>query len=83
MDELKCEILIIGAGPAGLSAGIYCARANRDVIILEGKELPALGQAKEIQNWPGETDIKGKHLLKKFRTHTESYSENIKIIKGE
>jgi len=83
MDELKCEILIIGAGPAGLSAGIYCARANRDVIILEGKELPALGQAKEIQNWPGETDIKGKHLLKKFRTHTESYSENIKIIKGD
>ena len=83
MDELKCEILIIGAGPAGLSAGIYCARANRDVIILEGKELPALGQAKEIQNWPGETDIKGKHLLKKFRAHTESYSENIKIIKGD
>ncbi|MFX1345045.1 MAG: NAD(P)/FAD-dependent oxidoreductase [Promethearchaeota archaeon] len=83
MDELKCEILIIGAGPAGLSAGIYCARANRDVIILEGKELPALGQAKEIQNWPGETDIKGKHLLKKFRDHAESYSENIKIIKGD
>jgi thioredoxin reductase (NADPH) len=83
MDELKCEILIIGAGPAGLSAGIYCARANRDVIILEGKELSALGQAKEIQNWPGEIDIKGKHLLKKFRTHAESYSENIRIIKGD
>lgn len=83
MDELKCEILIIGAGPAGLSAGIYCARANRDVIILEGKELSGLEQAKEIQNWPGEIDIKGKHLLKKFRTHAESYSENIRIIKGD
>ena len=83
MDELKCEVLIIGSGPAGLSAGVYCARANRDVIILDGKELSALAQAKEIQNWPGEIDIKGKHLLEKFRTHTESYSENIRIIKDD
>lgn len=83
MDELKCEVLIIGAGPAGLSAGIYCARANRDVIILDGKELSALTQAKEIQNWPGEIEVKGKHLLEKFRAHTESYSENIRIIKGD
>ena len=83
MDELKCEVLIIGAGPAGLSAGVYCARANRDVIILDGKELSALIHAKEIQNWPGEIEIKGKHLIEKFRTHTESYSENIRIIKDD
>ncbi|MFX1571413.1 MAG: NAD(P)/FAD-dependent oxidoreductase [Promethearchaeota archaeon] len=83
MDEFKCEILIIGAGPAGLSAGVYCARANRDVIILDGKELSALARAKEIQNWPGEVDIKGKHLLTKFRNHAESYSENIRLIKGD
>jgi len=83
MDELKCEVLIIGAGPAGLSAGVYCARANRDVIILEGKEKSALAQAKEIQNWPGEIDIKGKHLLARFRTQVESYSENIRIIKDD
>lgn len=83
MDEFKCEVLIIGAGPAGLSAGIYCARANRDVIILDGKELPALVRTKEIQNWPGEIDTKGKHLLEKFRVHAESYSENVRIIKGD
>ena len=83
MEEFKCEVLIIGAGPAGFSAGVYCARANRDVIILEGKELSALARTKEIQNWPGEIDIKGKHLLEKFRTHTESYSENIRIINGD
>jgi len=83
MEEFKCEVLIIGAGPAGFSAGVYCARANRDVIILDGKELSALAQAKEIQNWPGEIEIKGKHLLEKFRTQTESYSENIRIINGD
>ena len=83
MDELKCEILIIGAGPAGLSAGVYCARANRDVIILDGKELSALAKTKEIQNWLGEIDIKGKKLLEKFRAHALSYSENLKIMKGD
>ena len=83
MDELNCEILIIGSGPAGLTAGIYCARANRDVIILDGKESSALAKTKEIQNWPGEIDIKGKKLLEKFRAHTESYSENVRIIKSD
>ncbi|MFX1315714.1 MAG: NAD(P)/FAD-dependent oxidoreductase [Promethearchaeota archaeon] len=83
MDELKCEILIIGAGPAGLSAGVYCARANRDVIILDGKETSALARTKEIQNWLGEIDIKGKRLLEKFKAHVESYSENVRIIKGD
>ncbi len=83
MEELNCEILVIGSGPAGLTAGIYCARANRDVIILDGKELSALARTKEIQNWPGEIDIKGKKLLEKFRAHAESYSENVRIIKSD
>ena len=83
MDEFKCEILIIGAGPAGLSAGVYCARVNRDVIILDGKETSALAKTKEIQNWLGEIDIKGKKLLEKFRAHAESYSENLRIFKGD
>ena len=46
MDEYKCEVLIIGAGPAGLSAGVYCGRADRDTIILEGKGDPAISEAK-------------------------------------
>ena len=50
MEEYKCEILIIGAGPAGLSAGVYCGRSNRDTIILDGKEPSSLGKTKEIQN---------------------------------
>jgi thioredoxin reductase (NADPH) len=83
MDEFKCEVLIIGSGPAGLSAGIYCARANRNVIILDGKEISSLERAEEIQNWPGEIDINGIYLLEKFRAHAESYSENIRIIKDD
>ena len=83
MEEFTCEVLIVGTGPAGLSAGIYCARSNRDVIILDGKAISALARTKEIQNWPGEIDITGEKLLEKFRAHAESYSENIRIMQGD
>lgn len=82
MEEFKCEILIIGAGPAGLNAGVYCGRANRDTIILEGKEPSALFKTKEIQNWLGEKNIQGSKLLKKFRQHAESHN-TVRIIKGD
>lgn len=82
MEEYNCEVLIIGAGPAGLSAGVYCGRANRTTIILNGKELSALAKTKEIQNWLGEPHIEGMSLLKKFRVHAES-SDKIRIIEGD
>ena len=82
MEEYKCEVLIIGAGPAGLNAGVYCGRANRDTIILQGKELSALKRTKEIQNWLGIPKIEGAKLLEKFREHAESH-ETVKIVKGD
>ncbi|MFX1338992.1 MAG: NAD(P)/FAD-dependent oxidoreductase [Promethearchaeota archaeon] len=82
MEEYKCEVLIIGAGPAGLNAGVYCGRANRDTIILQGKELSALERTKEIQNWLGIPKIEGSKLLEQFKKHTESH-EAVKIVKGD
>jgi len=82
LQEYKCEVLIIGAGPAGLSAAVYCGRANRNTIVLEGKELSSLAQTQEIQNWLGEIDATGMGLLEKFKKHAESY-ESVKIISGD
>lgn len=82
MDEFQCEILIIGAGPAGLSAGVYCGRSGRDTIILEGKQPSALEEAKDVLNYPGYERIKGIELLKQFRTHAENH-ESVRIISGE
>ena len=82
LQEYKCEVLIIGAGPAGLSAAVYCGRANRNTIVLEGKELSSLAKTTEIQNWLGEIDVSGLVLLEKFKMHTESY-ESVKIISGD
>ncbi len=82
MDEYKCEVLIIGAGPAGLSAGVYCGRSNRDTIILIGKESSALAKTKEIQNWLGKKNISGPDLLKEFIEHAESH-ESVRLIEGD
>ncbi len=82
LQEYKCEVLIIGAGPAGLSAAVYCGRANRNTIVLEGKELSSLAKTQEIQNWLGEIDATGLGLLEKFKKHADGY-ESVKIISGD
>ncbi|MBN1800576.1 MAG: FAD-dependent oxidoreductase [Candidatus Lokiarchaeota archaeon] len=82
MEEYKCEILIIGAGPAGLSAAVYCGRAGRNTIVLDGKEPSALYRAKDIQNYLGFKQASGFEMLKKFIEHAKEY-ESIKIIKGD
>ena len=82
LQQYKCEILIIGAGPAGCSAGIYCGRIEKDTIILDGKQPSALEQAKEITNYPGYDKISGVELLKKFRDHIKKYKK-VKIVKGD
>ena len=38
LEQYSCEILIIGSGPAGCSAAIYCGRAQRDIIIIYVKK---------------------------------------------
>ena len=48
------DILIIGAGPAGLSAAIYGARANLKIMVL-GKDGGALQKAEKIENYFGVT----------------------------
>ena len=82
LQEYKCEALIIGAGPAGLSAAVYCGRAHRNTIVLEGKEPSALTKSQNIQNWLGEIDATGVNLLEKFRKHAESY-ESVRIMGGD
>ncbi len=82
MDEYSCEILIIGAGPAGLAAGIYCGRSGRNSIILEGKEPPAILLAKEIYNYPGFERIEGPKLQENFRKPFKNY-KTVKFLPGD
>lgn len=67
------DLIIIGAGPAGLTCGIYAKRANLNVLIIE-KMAPG-GQVvltNEVENYPGFSKIKGFELAKNM---TKSYTD--------
>lgn len=75
----KRELVIIGAGPAGLTAAIYGKRAGLDTVILENA-LPGgqINITDRIDNWPGVIESTGVDLGKKFREHAEKFDAEFK-----
>ena len=75
------DVIIIGGGPAGLSAGIYAARARLETVILE-KLMPG-GQAAVtdfIENYPGYPGgIAGPDLMMKMQEQAETFGCNFKF----
>ena len=72
------DMVIIGAGPAGLSAAIYGKRAGLDMLVLE-KEPTCGGQiliTYEVDNYPGLPGIGGFELGMKFREHADKLGVN-------
>ena len=73
------DLIIIGAGPAGLGASIYSSRYKLNHLVV-GEEIGGqVVEASEIENWAGEKSISGAELMKKFVDQTESLGA--KIIK--
>ena len=74
----KWELIIIGAGPAGLSAGIYAGRRELKTLILEEK-IPG-GTAADsplIENYPGFRSISGRELMNKMLEHCKDFGVQI------
>ncbi|MCF0247470.1 MAG: thioredoxin-disulfide reductase [Synergistes sp.] len=69
---MKRELVIIGAGPAGLTAAIYGRRGGLDTLVLE-RGLPGgqINATDEIGNWPGTIQSNGMELGNSFRKHAE------------
>ena len=68
------DLIIVGGGPAGLSAGIYAMRAALNTILVE-KAVPG-GQvvsSDEVENYPGFEHISGAELSMKFAKHEQNY----------
>ncbi len=70
---MKAEIAIIGAGPAGLSAAIYTARAGKKTIVLKGKSKSHLELGHMIENYPGFESVPGTLLLEKIEKQAKNF----------
>lgn len=67
------DVVIIGSGPAGLTAGIYTARANLKPLMLEGKKPGGqLMGTSYVENWPGEKSIFGPQLMMNMQNQAKS-----------
>lgn len=77
--KTRFDVIIIGAGPAGYTAGIYCSRARHETLILSGI-LPGgqLVNTTEVENYPGfENGIMGPDLMITIRNQTQRMGTTI------
>ncbi len=76
---MNYDIIIIGAGPSGLTAGIYAARAKAKVLIVnEGSVGGQMVLTHQIENYPGVESISGYQLSKIMRKQAKTFGCDIK-----
>lgn len=80
-EEVEADLVIVGGGPAGLTAGIYGARSGlRAVIIEKGALGGQVATTPVVENYPGITQVGGKTLVDLMVSHALEYT---KIFQGE
>jgi thioredoxin reductase (NADPH) len=78
MAEMRYDIVIVGAGPGGLCAGLYAARARRKTVCLEmGLPGGQIANTAEVEDYLGFEHISGAELSMKFADHARSFGLEI------
>lgn len=73
------DMIIIGAGPAGMTAGIYAARKKLKTLILTKDIGGQAAWSSDIENYTGFSMITGPELVKKFEDHLEEFKEDVEL----
>jgi thioredoxin reductase (NADPH) len=73
------RLLILGSGPAGYTAAVYAARANRSPLLITGLEQGGqLMTTTDVDNWPGDVEhLQGPALMDRMRRHAERFNTDI------
>ena len=73
------RLIILGSGPAGYSAAVYAARANRRPLLITGTEQGGqLMITTDVDNWPGDVEgLQGPELMARMRRHAERFATEI------
>ncbi|HBB36436.1 MAG: thioredoxin reductase, thioredoxin reductase (NADPH) [Candidatus Moranbacteria bacterium GW2011_GWC1_45_18] len=71
------DLIIIGAGPAGLTASIYSSRYKVKHLVIGREPGGQANEAHQIENWPGTVSMPGFELLQKMREHAEKLGGEI------
>ena len=77
MENKIYDLIIIGAGPAGLSASIYASRYKLKHLIFGVEQGGQMNEIYDLENWPGEKKISGRDLIRKFVEHAENFGIKI------
>lgn len=73
------DLVIIGSGPAGLSAAMNAGRRNLKTLVLGESLGGQMAEAASIENYPGIKNITGMDLTNQFREHAEEFGAEIKF----
>ncbi|MBA3679535.1 NAD(P)-binding domain-containing protein, partial [Candidatus Saccharibacteria bacterium] len=73
------DLIIIGGGPAGMTAGIYAARKKLKTLILTRDIGGQAAWSSDVENYPGFTMITGASLVEKFEHHVEEFKDVLEL----
>src|SRR5690625_4366589 len=73
-EERIYDLIIIGAGPAGMTAAVYASSANLDTLMIE-RGIPGgqMANTEDIENYPGYENILGPDLSNKMFEHAKKF----------